>query len=182
MIVIRSRAPAETRAIGEALGRALGLAAPHAPAGGRTGARGQSGPGAVLAIDGPLGAGKTCLVQGLARGLGVSGYIRSPTFVIVHEHPGPVPLHHVDLYRLTAADLDGLGLEELFDGPGVTAIEWAERAEATPPGGRLGLLPPEHLRVSVAFGPADDDREISLEARGDRYRRIVEDIACAFSR
>ncbi len=158
--LLRSRTPEETRAIGEALGRALLRAGPA---------------GAVVALEGPLGAGKTCLVQGLARGLGVSGYVRSPTFVLIHEYRGPVPLYHVDLYRLAPADLDGLGLEELLDGPGVTAIEWAEHAE--------GVLPAEHLRVQLAFGEGDDDRLVGLEARGDRYRRIAEDVAaCAFSR
>jgi len=157
-LLLRSQTPDETRAIGEVLGVALLRAGPA---------------GGVVALAGPLGVGKTCFVQGLARGLGVSGYVRSPTFILIHEYRGPAPLYHVDLYRLTAADLDGLGLEEILDGPGVTAIEWPDQAEA--------ILPPEHLRVALAFGEGDDERLLSLMPRGDRYRRVAEDVACAFS-
>jgi tRNA threonylcarbamoyladenosine biosynthesis protein TsaE len=109
--VISLSSPEQTQAVGEALGRALREA----------GAR-----GAVLALTGPLGAGKTCLVQGIARGFGAAGYVRSPTFTLIHEYRGPTPLYHVDLYRIDAADLDGLGLEEIVDGPGLTVIEWAD--------------------------------------------------------
>ncbi len=123
------------------------------------------GPQAVVALAGPLGTGKTCLVQGLAQGLGVSGAVRSPTFVLVHEHRGPVPLYHVDLFRLEAADLEGLGLEETIDSPGVTAIEWAERA--------TGMLPREHLMIEFGFGPAPNDRCLRLIPQGKRYERLV---------
>jgi len=131
--------------------------------------------GAVIALLGPLGAGKTCFVQGLARGLGVSGYVRSPTFVLIHEYPGPLPLYHVDLYRLAAPDAESLGLEEIIEGEGVTAIEWADHTE---------ILPPEHLRVEIAFGGADDERALRVEARdGGAYRTIVEALAtCVSSR
>ena len=155
---LRSRGPDDTRGIGEALGQALLRAGPA---------------GAVVALWGPLGAGKTCLVQGLARGLGVSGYVRSPTFVLMHEYRGPTPLYHVDLYRLTPDDLGALGLEEVLEGPGVVAVEWPDHAEA--------ILPPERLDVRLAFGDQDDERRVSLVPRGDRYRTIAEDAACACS-
>jgi tRNA threonylcarbamoyladenosine biosynthesis protein TsaE len=157
-VLVRSRAPQETQAIGEALGRVLMRNGPA---------------GAVVALAGPLGAGKTCLVQGVARGLGVSGYVRSPTFTLIHEYRGPVTLYHVDLYRLAPADVEGLGLEEMLDGPGVTAIEWAEQA--------LAVLPVEHLRVDLSFGDGDDERIFALRPRGDRYRRIAEDVAACVS-
>src|SRR5579884_3681753 len=148
---IRTRSPEETRGVGEALGRVLRRA----------------GPGTVVALVGPLGAGKTCLVQGLARGLGVSGYVRSPTFTLVHEHAGPVPLYHVDLYRLRPAEADALGLDELVDGPGE--------------GGRPAPLPAEHLRVELAFADGDTERVLTLHPRGARYRRIVEEVAACVS-
>ena len=135
----------------------------------------RGGAGAIVALVGPLGAGKTCFVQGLAHGLGVSGYVRSPTFILIHEYRGAPTLSHVDLYRLTPSDLEGLGLEEIIEGEGVTAIEWADHAE--------GVLPSEHLRVEFEFGEGESDRLLRLGARGDRYRRIVEDMAgCASSR
>jgi tRNA threonylcarbamoyladenosine biosynthesis protein TsaE len=158
--VIHSSAPEETRAAGDTLGRVLVR---------------RGGAGAVVALVGPLGTGKTCFVQGLARGLGVSGYVRSPTFILVHEYQGPVPLYHVDLYRVARSDLEGLGLEEILDGEGVTAIEWADHAES--------VLPSEHLRVEFAFGEGESDRLLRLGARGDRYLGILEDVAaCASSR
>jgi tRNA threonylcarbamoyladenosine biosynthesis protein TsaE len=143
----------ETRRFGESLGAELRRSA------------GVDAAPATLALAGPLGAGKTCLVQGLALGLGVSGTVRSPTFTLIHEHRGPIPLFHVDLYRLEAADLEGLGLEEIIDSPGVTAIEWAERAAA--------LLPRDHLMIEFRFGPAASERCLRLIPRGARYERLV---------
>ena len=149
----RTSTAEETQGIGERLGRVLRRAArPDQPA-------------AILALDGPLGAGKTCFVQGLARGLEVAGPVRSPTFTLIHEHPGAVPLHHVDLYRLSAADVEGLGLEELLDAPGVVAVEWPDRA--------AGVLPPERLEVELAFGVRASERRLRVTAAGDRYERVV---------
>jgi len=148
----------ETRALGEALGRLL---------------RKHDARGAVVALTGPLGAGKTCFVQGLARGLGAGGYVRSPTFVLVHHYPGPLPLYHVDLYRIGPSDLDGLGLEEIMEGDGVTAIEWAG-----PP-----ALPADHLSVELAFETDENARTVRIGAHGERSRRIRDDLeTCASSR
>jgi tRNA threonylcarbamoyladenosine biosynthesis protein TsaE len=152
-----------TRCVGEALGAALRriVAADRVPA--------------ILALAGPLGAGKTCFVQGLARGLAVSGDVRSPTFTLIHEHPGPVPLVHVDLYRLDPPDVESLGLDEIMDAPGVTAIEWAERAAP--------ILPAAHLRIEFRFGSGDSERCLRLIPTGTRYEQIVAAVrACGSSR
>ena len=108
-----SHSPAETEALGEGWGRAA-----------------QSG--LVLALSGDLGAGKTQLVKGLARGLGVTGRVHSPTFTLVNEYTGGrLPLFHLDLYRLeTPAQIQSAGVEEFLQPDGVAVIEWAERLEA----------------------------------------------------
>ena len=91
-------------------------------------------PGDVIALYGELGAGKTCLVRGLAKGLGIeNGLVVSPSFSLINEYPGPIPLFHIDCYRLHLdEEIQELGLEEFFDGPGITLIEWAERIKDLP--------------------------------------------------
>ena len=86
--------------------------------------------GDVVALIGELGAGKTCFVQGMARGLGVSekAFVRSPSFTLLNQYEGRMPLYHFDFYRLRDNDDPfDLGLDEYFDGTGVTVIEWADR-------------------------------------------------------
>ena len=157
-LVVHTGSPDETRALGTALGRVL---------------RARGARGAVVALTGPLGAGKTCFVQGLVRGLGAGGYVRSPTFILVHHYPGPLPLYHVDLYRIGPSDLDALGLEEIMEGDGVTAIEWAA---ALP-------LPADHLSVQFAFETDDAARTLRIGARGERSRRILDELrSCVSSR
>ena len=132
---LRSTTPEETAAAGEALGRTLGR-------------------GDVVALYGELGSGKTCLIQGLVRGLGVTTPATSPTFVLVNEYRGRVPVHHADAYRTESlTELWDLGLLELFDGDGVTLVEWADKLRP--------LLPARTIEVTV-HGVGDEPREITI--------------------
>jgi tRNA threonylcarbamoyladenosine biosynthesis protein TsaE len=91
--------------------------------------------GDVVLLHGDLGAGKTAFVRGVARGIGApADDVSSPTFTIIQEYRGRLALHHVDLYRLTPAEVEDLGLDELFEGGSVLAIEWAERWVQAPAG------------------------------------------------
>ena len=111
----------ETQRLGERLGRALQK-------------------GDVVALTGELGAGKTAFVQGVARGLGVAGRVASPSFTIVNEHSGRVPLFHVDFYRLEdAAELEHVGFDDYFARDGVVVVEWADRFPAALPAERLDV-------------------------------------------
>ena len=91
-------------------------------------------PNDMVALVGPLGAGKTTLIQGIAEGVGVKDYVTSPTFIIINEYQGRIPFFHLDLYRLERAeDIEALGIEEYFTRGGASVIEWAEKlAELTP--------------------------------------------------
>ena len=91
--------------------------------------------GTILALSGQLGAGKTTLIQGIAQGLGISGYVTSPTFILINEYPGKIPMVHVDLYRLDSEDqIEDLGIEEYFERPAVIVVEWAEKLGHLLPG------------------------------------------------
>jgi tRNA threonylcarbamoyladenosine biosynthesis protein TsaE len=132
-----SASPDETRTIGERLGAALA-------------------PGSVVLLRGPLGAGKTVLVKGIARGLGVADEIISPTYTIVADYPGRIPLVHVDLYRVEGEEqIDGLGLDDLLAGPGVTVVEWGEKLEGM-------LSGRQAVRATISLEP-DGGRCIVIE-------------------
>ena len=130
-----------------------------AAAGERLGAR--LGPGDVVGLTGELGAGKTCFVQGLTRGLGVTTPATSPTFVLVNEYRGRLPVHHVDVYRTQSlSELLDLGLEDLLGGDGVTLVEWADRCAP--------LLPARTIGVYIE-GIGDEPRRITItDDRTDR--------------
>ncbi len=122
-------------------------------------------PGDVILLVGKLGAGKTCLTQGIAWGLGIDDYAASPSFVLVRELYGRLPLYHVDFYRLeNLAEIAELGLDEYFYGQGVSVVEWAEKA--------LSLLPPENLLIEMEY-ISDNERRLELKPSGKRYREMV---------
>lgn len=99
-------------------------------------------PGDIVCLVGELGAGKTCLVKGLARGLAVKGYVNSPTFKLINEYQGKWPVYHFDLYRLAdGRQVSELGYEEYLYGRGVTLIEWAEKI--------IPLLPRQYLKINL---------------------------------
>jgi tRNA threonylcarbamoyladenosine biosynthesis protein TsaE len=135
MMVVTSRSPQETEALGHQIGRTLRS-------------------GAVLGLSGELGAGKTCFARGVARALGVGGPVTSPTFTLVNEYRGTLTVYHVDAYRTAGpAELSDLGLDEYFDGEGVTVVEWADKLGS--------LLPPRAIWVDIA-GVGDEPRTITV--------------------
>lgn len=120
-------------------------------------------PGAVIALDGDLGAGKTRFSQAMAAGLGVKGVVNSPTFTIIKEYEGErLPFYHMDVYRITEAEAEELGLDEYFYGDGVTVVEWAERI--------ADLLPPERLEIRIRHA-GERERLFELTPCGPRYDR-----------
>lgn len=122
-------------------------------------------PGDVFLLSGELGAGKTCLTQGIAWGLDINEYTLSPTFVIMRELYGRLPLYHIDLYRLDRIEesLD-LGLDDYLYGHGVCVIEWAEKA--------LSILPTEHLLIKIGY-LSDTERSFQFKPSGQRYLEIL---------
>ncbi|HEY55691.1 MAG TPA: tRNA (adenosine(37)-N6)-threonylcarbamoyltransferase complex ATPase subunit type 1 TsaE [Dehalococcoidia bacterium] len=125
-------------------------------------------PGDNFLLVGGLGAGKTCLTQGIAWGLDIEEYAASPSFVVVRELKGRLPLYHIDLYRLeNLEEIAELGLDDYLYGSGVCVVEWAEKG--------LSLLPPEHLLIEIDY-LADTERRLKLKPRGQRYRNIVAEL------
>ena len=115
--------------------------------------------GDVVAFFGDLGAGKTAFTRGLAAGLGCRGRVTSPTFTIVNEYDGPIPLFHFDMYRLgSEEELFDIGWEDYLARPGICAVEWSEQV--------AGALPPEAVRVTIQPHPAQPEwRIITVEGR-----------------
>jgi tRNA threonylcarbamoyladenosine biosynthesis protein TsaE len=127
-------------------------------------------PGAVLALIGPLGAGKTHLTRAIAEGLAVadSRVVTSPTFVLMQEYPARLTMYHFDAYRLGGAgDFDALGAEEQLFGDGVCLIEWADRV--------LAGLPEDHLRITLE-PTGETSRRATLEATGPRHRALLDGV------
>lgn len=119
-------------------------------------------PGDVVSLTGDLGAGKTAFVQGAARSLGVSEAVTSPTFVLVREYRGDVPVYHVDVYRLNRLqEVLDLGFEDLLDPGGVVFIEWGDAIDP--------LLPPSHLRVEMRVQDEGESRRLSLTGKGPAW-------------
>lgn len=127
-------------------------------------------PNSVIALIGTLGSGKTHLVKGVARGNQTprDTAVNSPTFVIVNEYPGVLPLFHIDAYRLSGwAELDALGFDEMCRSNGAVLIEWADRV--------MDALPPDHLTIEIDI-VGESSRRFQFTANGDRSSALIDDI------
>jgi len=146
---VATHSPAETEHLGELIGRA-------------------ARPGDLLALWGELGSGKTTLVRGIARGLGIAHReVISPTFVVMREHEGGrLPLAHVDLYRLAPSEAASTGWEDALEAGGVMAIEWPDRVASQ--------LPADRLDVRLA-NDGGDERRLELEPTGSRAARLLDE-------
>jgi len=124
----------------------------------------------VVYLTGELGAGKTTLVRGIARGLGYNGRVTSPTFTLMNIYNADLDIFHFDFYRLQGNDLADLGLEEYLEKDGLSLIEWPQVAD--------NLLPSEALLVNIALVEEDYERErlVTVSARGQRYQAKVEEL------
>ena len=125
--IFQSHSPEETQSIGQQIGETLNA-------------------GDVIALIGDLGAGKTCLTQGIARGIGIASHevVNSPSYTLINEYAGEIPVYHIDLYRLEHhGEIVDLGLEEFLEGNGICIIEWADRM--------ANLLPANHIQVTMTW-------------------------------
>lgn len=151
-LTVISRSEAQTESIGSALGR-------------------RAQPGDVVALVGDLGAGKTCLTRGMARGLGISEPVTSPTFILVAEYATQrgFPLYHADCYRLGSAPTEAqdIGLDELMREDGLCVIEWADRI--------YSLLPADRLLVTLT-ATGTDERELVFHASGVRAVDLLQEV------
>ena len=137
MQIITTHSPAETERLGERIAAKL---------------KG----GEVLALFGGMGMGKTAFTRGLARGLGISEGVSSPTFALVHEYSGRVPVYHFDMYRVSGwDDLYSTGFFDYLGNGGVIVIEWSENIE--------NALPPGAVRIRLSRGPNENDRIFTME-------------------
>lgn len=143
---LTTHSPEETRALGAALGSEL---------------QGSE----VLLLSGALGTGKTTLTQGIALGLGVEGYTKSPSFVLVNEYRGRLPLYHMDLFRIEG-DVEAweLGLDDYLRPPGVVVVEWADRAP--------GAFPPGQTRIALEHA-GEAERRLTFTADGEASEALL---------
>ena len=146
MYQITTKSVADTEMVGFKLGEMLGS-------------------GDVICLRGSLGTGKTAFTGGIAGALGISGYITSPTFTIVNEYTGRLPLYHFDVYRISdPEEMFEIGFEEYLDGRGVVVIEWAELIK--------DILPLENIEVILEKTDSDnpDERRLTITFNGEKYR------------
>jgi tRNA threonylcarbamoyladenosine biosynthesis protein TsaE len=183
MLKLRTRTSEETQQVGRLIGQ-------------------QAQPGDIYLLTGPLGAGKTRLTQGIAWGLGVTGYARSPTFVLMTRYQGRLTLHHLDLYRINdPLEAWDLGLDDQLSGDGVCVVEWADQAEEVFPQDALwialdyAVVPEAGEGGAVADGEAsgsaqnrlvqpleeEGERTITFGKHSSRYDTLIEVLAEAFA-
>ena len=145
-IEIVTNSPEETQRLGEVLGK-------------------YARPGHIFLLTGRLGAGKTALTQGIARGAGSTDMARSPTFVLVTQYRGRLPIHHMDLYRLgSAVDVIDIGIDEYLNGDGLCVIEWADKASQ--------VFPPERLDIQIDY-LSENTRKISVSSDAVEYEGLL---------
>ena len=148
-VVIQSKSASETVRLGKNIGSRLL-------------------PGDVVALVGELGTGKTQFIKGLAAGAGIRNptYISSPSFTLINEYPGKITFYHIDLYRLgKEKEAEELGLEDYFQGKGITAIEWADKIPS--------LLPKELLLIRIAY-TGKNTRSLEISGKGKRYLNLAD--------
>jgi len=157
LLKVKSHSPEQTQLLGNYLGKLAKR-------------------GDIFLLVGDLGTGKTCLVQGMAYGLGTKEYAFSPSFVIVREYHGRLPLYHVDFYRLDhIGEIADLGLEEYFYGDGVSVVEWAEKG--------LQVLPQNNLLIELNYvSNCETQRAISFKPRGEHYLELIKQLKSTLSR
>lgn len=125
--------------------------------------------GEVLCLNGDLGTGKTAFTGGIAKGLEIDGYITSPTFTLVNEYMGRLPMYHFDVYRISDSDeMFEIGFDEYLESNGVVIIEWAELIK--------DILPMEYISISIekTFEEGFNTRVIKLEFKGEKYKNLEE--------
>lgn len=144
-----THSPEETQALGRKLGEL-------------------SQPGDLFLLMGALGSGKTCLAQGIAWGLAIEDYASSPSFVLVREYQGRLPLYHLDFYRLDKLEeIIDLALDDYLSRQGVCVVEWAEKG--------LAVFPTERLLINLSF-VSKTERLLHFEPEGDRYKNLMAEL------
>lgn len=127
--------------------------------------------GYIICLLGDLGVGKTEFTKGFARGVGVKDYVTSPTFTIVNEYEGRIPVYHFDVYRINDVDeMYEIGYEEYFYGQGVSIIEWADLIKE--------IIPEENIRVTISKDLEEgmDFRNINIETNGELYKDVFREM------
>lgn len=148
VLILKSKSEQETHAIGYRIGTLLKS-------------------GDIICLTGDLGAGKTVLTKGIARGLGVKEDVTSPTFTLIHEYMGRIPLYHFDVYRIgSIEEMEDLGYEEYFYGSGACVIEWASQIRE--------LIPKDHLWIEIRT-KGENEREIRLSGTADRFLQAMKE-------
>jgi len=125
-------------------------------------------PGDVISLNGSLGSGKTYFVKGIGIGLGIAEeLVTSPTFKLINQYEGILPLYHFDVYRIKPEEIEDLGYEDYFYGKGVSIIEWGNNV--------IDYLPEDYLEVLLEKTSIDNERHFTFIAHGQRYEKLLAD-------